>query len=330
MPKMQPAEMTLTFPITEVIGSVAERNKTIDLGQCTSIANRRFMRQGFEWAVAGFSLHTSGLASTSGSVSISKLPSTWICSGAWEKMMRHWLKQQNEAVDDAGVQSAVAKYRDFKIFMDKTHVDEGVAANFLPYTRTNDGTGWIQYSTGEWNASLIVIPNEGGTPGNTQQYTVHMIGDDDPAPNASKGMIKAYQESRGVPQSPDPATQPDPLTETNVFAQMFDDGGNNEEILNNAIDRNDNLPYNQLEYPGGKTNVNGLVFHDQMSITSTTVSARTSAAGGTFPCGLIRLNVDPGLGPVSVEGELVPTAWISVHLVPGKHRGYLAESMVEM
>jgi hypothetical protein len=327
---MQPAEMTLTFPITEVIDSVGARNKTIDLGQCVSIVNRRFYRQGLEWAVAGFSLHTSGLTTTSVSVSISKLPSTWVVSGAWEKMMRHWLKQQNEAVEDAGVQSAVARYRDFKIHMDKTHVDDGFAANFLPYTRSNDGAGWIQYLPGEWNNSLIVIPNESGVAGNTQEFNVHMIGDNDPAPAQSKGIIKAYMDSRGVPHSPDPSTQPSPITETNVFSQMFDDGQNNEEILDNAIDRNDNLPYNQLEYPGGAGNANGLLFHDQMSITATTVSARTSASGGTFPCGLIRLNVDPGLGPVTVSGELVPTAWISVHLVPGKNRGYLADNMTDM
>ena len=320
MPKTQPAEMTLTFPIFTVGTNTM---KTVDLSQCVSIVNRRFYRQGLEWAVAGFSLHaTSG----SGSVSISKLPSTWVVSGAWEKMMRHWLKQQNEAVEEGGLQSAVARYRDFKIYMDKTHVDDGFGDNYLPYSRDNGGTGWTQYLPGEWNNSLIVIPNESGVSGNTQEFSVHMIGDNDPAPSQSKGIIKAYMDSRGVPQSPDPATQPNPIPETNIFAQMFDDGQNKEEILDNAIDRNDNLPYDQLEYPGGAGNANGLIFHDQMTISTTTVSGRTSAAGGTFPCGLIRFRVDPGLA--AQQGE--PVAWINVHLVPGNHRGYLAEPMTEM
>jgi hypothetical protein len=316
--KVQPSEMALTFPITTVGTNTM---KTIDLSQCASIVNRRFYRQGLNWAVAGFSLHaTAG----TGSISISRLPQSWVVSNSWEKTMRTWLKQQDEAIEDAGMESAVARFRDFKIFMDKTHVDDGVGDNYIPYVRNNAGTGWTQYPTGEWNASLVVIPNEGGTPGNTVEYTIHMIGDDDPAPNASKGMIKAYQNSRGVPQSPDPATPP--AIADNLFTQMFDVGVDNAEVIENAVDRNDNLPYSQMEYPGGDLNADGLIFHDQLTVSTTTVSGKTTCGGGTFPCGLIRLRVDPGLA----QQDETPVAWLTVHMVPGNHRGYMAESMVEM
>ena len=325
-PKTQPSEMTLTFPIG-LIGSSTGLDTTIDLSQCASIVNRRFYRQGLNWAVSGFTLHSQSPAL--GSVMIKRLPQTWVVSGSWEKTMRTWLRQQNEAIDEAGMESAVARYRDFKIHMDKTHVDSGFANNFIPSFRTGGVTdSWQFYQQGEWNNSLVVVPNQGGVSGNTQEYSLHMVGDDDPAPAQSKGIILAYQGSRGTPQSPDPATPPN--VEDNLFTEMFDVGMNNEEIVDNAVDRNDDLPYPQFEYPGGDLNANGLIFHDNLTITGTTVSGKTSCGGATFPCGLIRLNIDQGLQALEVGGEIRPTTWLQVHLVPGNHRGYMAESMVEM
>ena len=178
---IDPSEMTLNFPILSIDEST--RMKTIDLSQCASIANRRFYRQGLNWAVAGFTLHTAG--SKQGSIGITRLPSTWVCSQGWEKTMRIWLRQHNEAIDEAGMQSAVARFRDFKIHMDKTHVDSTFSSNFLPYVRTNSGLAWQQMIPGEWNNSLVVVPNQGGTAGNTQEYSLHMIGDDDGAPSRS-------------------------------------------------------------------------------------------------------------------------------------------------
>ena len=317
--KLEPAEMTLTFPIGTI--TPGDTMKTIDLSQCASIVNRRFYRQGLNWAVAGFSLHA---VTGAGTIQISRLPQTWVTSGAWEKTMRIWLRQQNEAIDEAGMESAVARFRDFKVHMDKTHVDGTFANNFLPYVRDNPGTGWEQYLPGEWNNSLVVVPNQGGVSGNTQEYSLNMIGDDDAAPQQSKGVIKAYMESRAVPFSPDPETPP--AAEDNLFTEMFDVGMNNEDIVDNAIDRNDNLPYAQMEYPGSELNANGLAFHDALSITATTVSGKTSCGGTTFPCGLIRLRIDSSLSQVGDE----PIAWLQVHLVPGPHRGYMAESMVDM
>jgi len=56
--KIQPAMMTMRFSITVPPG-IAARNY-IDLSQSASILNRRFYRQGLNWAVAGFKLVTSG------------------------------------------------------------------------------------------------------------------------------------------------------------------------------------------------------------------------------------------------------------------------------
>lgn len=320
--KMQPAEMTLTFPIGALSADPGYTLATVDLSQCASIVNRRFYRQGLNWAVAGFTLHTANSAAQ-GTVDISRLPSTWVVSAAWEKTMRMWLKQQNEAIEDAGLESAIARFRDFKIHMDTTHAKSEFVNNYIPYVRTNDGASWQPYLTGEWEESRIVLPNSGGS-----QFSLHMIGANNGVPNQSKGMIKAYEESRAVPHSPDPDVPPG--AGTGLFVEMFDDGDNNTAVTNNATGTNDELPYSQFEYPGNENNADGLVFHDTLALTTTSVSGKTKCAGSMFPAGLIRFRIDNELRALTELGQRLPVAWIQIHLVPGSHRGYMAQTMLEM
>ncbi len=312
--KIQPAVMTISCS-TPNVAAGATGSFTFDLSQMASLVNRRFYRQGLNWAVAGFKMITT----QHGVLTTKKLPNTWVTSNAWEKGMRTWKRQQDEAIDEAGLESAVARFRDFKIHMDKTHVDATFAANLPPL----DGQLPVAapYALGEWNSSIVVIPNDGGVAGNTQEFTVHMVGDDDPAPAQSKGLIKAYSESRSFPQSPDPVTPPG--AETSLFVEMFDTGMNQEEIVDNAIDRNDNLPYPQVDYPGGDTQAPALQVHDASFITATTLSGTTRVKGGNFPCGLVRLDY-------TNTGDGVSNVVIQIDLVPGHHRGYLAEPMTEM
>ena len=131
--KMEPAVTTMSFA-TATVAPNSTQSFFIDLSQCASILNRRFYRQGLNWAVSGFKLTTQA---TQGAVTIRKASDTWVTSGAWEKTMRHWLKQQNEAIDDAGAESAVARYRDYKIHLDDEHVTATFANNLLPI----DGNG---------------------------------------------------------------------------------------------------------------------------------------------------------------------------------------------
>jgi len=306
--RIQPAVMTLTLQLP-----TGAALSTIDLSQVASLMNRRFYRQGLNWAVAGFKVVTQG--ATTGGITIAKLPNTWVTSNAWEKGMRTWLRQQNEAVDEAGLQSAVARFRDFKIHMDATHVNNGFSTNLIPI----DFAG-APYAQGEWNESLVVIPNSGGVVGNTQEFKLHMVGDDDPAPEQSKSLTRAYSESRSVPQSPDPATLPG--AEDSLYVEMFDTGLNQEEIVDNAIDRNDNLPYPQLDYPGGHIQAPTVQLHDSTIVTGTTIGGSTRLKGGNFPCGLIRIASN------LTAGEQVPL--LLIDLVPGDHRGYLCEPMTEM
>ena len=118
--KIQPAVKTMAFNLPIFASS------TVDLSQCASILNRRFYRQGLNWAVAGFTFFTTG----NGSIDIAKIPDTWVASNAWMKGFAAWNELNDRAL--AEVESIKPKFTDFKVFMDETHHANGVADNVLP------------------------------------------------------------------------------------------------------------------------------------------------------------------------------------------------------
>lgn len=279
----------------------------LDLSATASILNRRFYRQGLQWAVSGFTLIVP--ADATGSIVMKKLPTNWVVSNAWEKGMRAWMKQQNEALDAADQQSVKARFNDFKIYADTDHSGTAAPHFLLPV----DGDGNAFKAPQEWLHSEVVVPNDGGVPGDTKEYKLHMMGDD----GSSKSLIKAYADSRAVPQSPDPSTPGN--ASTGLYTNMFNVGQNDTEVMANAEFRNDELPYDQDEYPGSKNNGAGLELVDTVTFaTAITQPGKYHLNGGTFPCGLVKIN------------NTGSTVDLLVHLVPGSHRGYLAESMVDM
>lgn len=303
--KLEPSVMTMTFATPDTVGG----DYTLDLSQCASILNRRAYRQGIQWVVESFKF----VSTSTGAVTIGKLPTNWVVGGAWNKAQRAWLRQQNEALENLD-DPAPARFRDFKIFMDATHAEAGVLGNLLPRDYQAN-----TFDVGEWQESQIVIPND-GAPGVTNEYILHMVG---ASSGNSKGLIVNYANSRNTPQSPDPV-HPTPL-DNNIYNSMFDVGFNNDEVINNATDRNDDLPYNQDTYPGEVGNGPGLEYHDFIQIyqngTGTDNVGIQRGKGGVFPCGLVRFNWTP-----AASANLV----IQVNLVPGSHRGYLCEPMQEM
>lgn len=330
MPKMEPAPLTFNIPLPTV---TTNRTKYIDLSQIASILNRRAYRQGLQWAVQGFTLHTFAGA---GTMDIHRIPQTWSASGGWMKTMSAWNRQQMEAIEKAGAESAVARFRDFKIFADEKHVANGFGDNLLPGVKDANALtpGWIIAKPGEWEASQIILPNAGLDPASgartePRENYLHMTGANEFVVGAdvSRGIIEGYADSRAFPQSPDPVS-PVISSGNNWLRAMFDVGNDNEEITENATDKNDDLPYNQIDYPGGQNQLQGMDFHDTINITSTTVSGKSSAKGGVFPCGLIRLKYSSTLGADPTTG--VYQSVLQIHLVPGGRRGYLTERMQEM
>ena len=296
----------------------------VDIAQCLSILNRKFYRQGMQYAVENLEMNSDGVAVTS----VSRLPDTWVVANAWEKCMRAWLAQQNEAAEEAGLESTIARYRDFKIYMDTTHTAGGGMENNAVPLGTPDLTALPAAARYNWEESQIVIPND-GAPGNTTERTFHMIGAN--VGSSSAGMIEAYAESRARPQSEDPSIVD--VAFGGILGQMRDVGDDDQDTITNFQDHNSNPPYvigipdsTEQFYPGGG---NWAVVPSPHLETIMTVR-NTAPSGGTFAttfapgfvagCGLLKLSV------TFPEGG-TPFVYFKVGVAAGNYKGVAARSM---
>ena len=313
----------------------------VGLSNATSRLNRRFMRQGLNWAVANVKVTSlPALDNVVGTQCyVSSIPHTWVTANAWMKSFSMWKKQQDEAVDAAGAESIVARFRDFKIVMDGT---QGLNETGL-LTPVGIGPGDFVGPAGsgplevyssakaseEWLSSQIVIPNHDvdqvtGIALPAEEVYLQMLGGvagltpgDDRV-----GMIMGYAQSRSRPQSPEPIG---PAANLGWMSEMFDVGADSSVVLDNAEFRNNELPYDADEYPGTGFNMQIPEVQGYSHNQSTTGINTFNTGPFTAPCGLIRFDFKNQ----NTEGTLPQYNYITVTLVPGTHRGYLAETMEE-
>ena len=321
--KLQPAVKTLAFNMPIFA------NNYIDLSQCASLVNRRFYRQGLNWAVAGFTFFTAG----TGSIQISKIPDTWVASNAWHKGFAAWQKMNNEALDETD--SVRPKFLDFKVFMDELHHTAGVIGNLLPV----DASGNVAVA-GEWEYSEIVVPFGPASPGNTANFAIKWTGANyNGAVDPVVSLIEGYASSRALPQQYDPntpndAADADGSTPENWLGALQNEGTDqHSEVLADMITENNQAPYPfegdgssiDTQYPGGANQLPGLEVHDTLLVTSTTVGGKTTSSGSNFQGGLIRIDTN-------VNAPISETSGVSclVHLVAGPHRGYMCQKMQDV
>lgn len=316
--KIQPSVLTLTCLTDAAQGTIEPVTDPLfpttlfyyaDLSKMTSEVNRRFYRQGLNWAVSHIEILTSG----EGNIQVNKLPQTWVMSNAWEKGFRAWQRQQREALQNGDQESVKAKFNDFKIYMNARHHGGKGDGELKP---TDSEGNYVK--DGEWEHSQVVIPNY-GSPGNNYEPYFVAVGDNVPGTGGAISLVKAYENSRSTPQSPDPNTIPGITNTENIYSALFDVGDNNLDVMANVVGKNNDLPYDQDEYPGGDSNFSGLEIHSIHPVTTTTIGGSTTIPGSNFPCGLIEFGIISDAPPI-----------IKIHLVPGSHRGYLAEPMTEM
>jgi hypothetical protein len=321
--------MTLYVPTNSVGGLTPAITEYLDLSQIASIVNRRFYRQGLNWAVAGIKvLNQVGFI---GSITVAKLPNTWVMANAWEKGMRAWLKLSREAFQEA--QSTPGRFLDFKIYADDSHHGQGFGNNLLPDSLTTT------FDAGQWIPSEIVTAQPSGTPVNQTEYEIVAVGGNYPGLGASGrnavSLIEGYANSRALPYAEDPnvpndATDVAGVTPENWLSSMFDDGTQQTDIVITNEIQYDQPPYpfegdgtnTDTMYPNGANQGTGLQIHDTSFITGTTIGGQTRLKGGNFPCGLIRFDI-------TNSGE-TSNLILQIDLVPGQHRGYLCEPMTEM
>jgi hypothetical protein len=328
--KIEPAVLTIPFVLPD-----GPATSTIDLSQVASLVNRRFYRQGINWAVAGFKVISPGNAI--GSMSIAQLPNTWVLANSWEKGMRTWSKMNREALSETS--SIKPKFLDFKIYADSTHHTAGYGANLLPI----DFAG-VPVTIGEWESAKVFVPeayNLVPGAGTDTMNTLEMIavGASYPGAGASGfdavGLIEGYAASRALPSiladpnTPDDAADVSGPTPENWLAAIFNEGTTQDaDVIDELTNAQNQPPYpyegdginTDTMYPGGANQLATLQYHDSAIISATTIGGVTTLKGGNFPCGLIRI-----ASVIDTPGTI-----LQVNLVPGNHRGYLCESMTEM
>ncbi len=307
--KIQPAVKTLQF-------TVPAGDHYVDISQCVSLANRRFYRQGLNWAVAGFTFFTG--AAASGSIGISKIPDTWVATNAWTKGFSIWRKQINESKAELG-DNFEGKFSDFKVYMDTGHQQSGVASNLIPLDTQNPPQ---PYTTGEWDMSQIVIAASDSS--GVTEYDLIWTGDNT---TPAKSLIQGYADSRSLPYETDPNV-PDAAS-LNWMTATFNEGTLvDNAVINNLEQHNDQAPYpyeddgtsTVTQYPGGASQAPGLAAHMTALVSSTTIGGRTNIEGGNFQGGLVKITNNTG------DSEMT----MFLHLVPGPHRGYMCQKMQDV
>jgi hypothetical protein len=301
--------------------------------------NRRFYRQGIQWAVSNIRLSTTAVqsgvpypAAQSGKITVSKLPTTWVMSNSWEKSFRAFQKMNREALQEA--ESVSPKFLDFKIYADAEHFTEGFGNNLLPVDSSD-----TEAIPGNWQSSKIVVPFGPASPGNTVEFELMAVGANYAGAGAPVvSLIEGYASSRALPNVVDPNTPADAddadgSTPENWLTAMFNDGVDQDsEVIENMITEQTRSPYPyegdsiniDTMYPGGANQLSALQIHSRELMTGTTVGNQTYLKGGSFPCGLIKIEIENYDGNYEMQPELV------IDLVPGTHRGYLCEPMTEM
>ncbi len=334
--KIEPAELTinLNLPAHGAQGS----SRFIDLSQISCLLNRRFYRQGLNWAVSGFTLHN--LTGSAGSLQISKLPSTWTMFNAWKKGLDTWTTMNDDALEHS--ESLRPRFLDFKIHADVSHQSLGFGENLLPFVN-NALTGAVEEAvSGEWESSKIFIPIAvGAAEGATVENEIIAVGASYPGAAQVVSLVEGYAASRLLPNILDPNTpgdadDTDNVTPENWMVAVFNEGTEQtSDVIAELTTENNVAPYPfeggpnpatpgvphpDTMYPGGANQLGAMILHDQLNVTTTTVSNRVSGKGGMFPCGLIRIKFD----------DTFANNLLQIHLVPGSHRGLLAGPMTEM
>jgi hypothetical protein len=337
--KVQTAEKTWVFDLSEDGESVVNRIKYLDCAQVHSLVNRVSARQGYEYVVQ--SIEIGCQSGGAFSAAIYRLPEHWACINAWEKTMRIWKEQQDDVMAEAGLESTIGRYRDFKIHFDAGHVTAGFSANLIPNGfAITDAAGTNE--SYEWFTSEVVIPND-GAPGNTTERKLHMLGGDNGS--NSSGMIKAYAESRARPQQTDPNIVDVPTG--GLFGLMRDVGDDDNVIVTNTQDANDVPPYllgldgAEEYYPGGgfqgigPFDASGIqhpgTLIDVLSVNSSQNYNTDTCPGFVAPCGLIKIEYR-ATGVLPASPALLnyqPAFWMKVVMAPGHYKGLLAQSMQE-
>lgn len=318
-------EVVLTYRLGQNGQFLGTRNfgrTYIDLAKDLSKVNRKLFRQGMCYYVSSQQI-TSPEADpgnfTTGSLQVNTLPNTWVIANSWVRAFAAWSQMRKQVLEDNP--SIKARWSDFKVFFNLdmwSHIDGGFA---FPSPITNLFGAANEFTADEWAYSQFTQPDH-TTGGTANDYTGHMLGANHGSAlpytwqnMMSAGLVQAYQDGRSLVQPKDmPANIGD-----GMYANLFDLGGQEEDLIQDISEENDLPPYDQ-------DNLQNINLTDPDGVPAAFMSIQSGipvAQGGPMvvPLGLLRLQ-----WAVSSDQEGDQFGYM-VTLTPGKYHGVHAESM---
>lgn len=235
-----PTTRTMRYEVTNSSEAGTETSHFVDLARDLSAMNRRLYRAGMVYHVKKITVVSRNTPNGGNFVSVSAAPNTWVAHAAWKRGKTMWEKMGREA----GMTSSMkATWRDFKVYLSDDH---RTAGNETPKDNGGNNVG-----ISEWNYTTFVTPDGTST---SDQFLAHLLGPDNGSAGSrlSVGLIKSYASTRPrvmqTPQIDTAAASDDPLL------NLFDDGTQNDEVIEQQLDENDLPPYGVDVYHGGGSN----------------------------------------------------------------------------
>ena len=287
-----------------------ETSHYIDLARDLSAINRRLYRQGRSYHVKRVSIVSSNTIAgpgNAGRVTFSTIPTSWTAANAWKRGFEAWRKMQKKALEASGLK-ITPTWNDFKVYLSYDMV-----SGTKPVPLDNGGNA---LSLGEWSYSTYKSPD--GTTG-ADSMVAHMLGAHNGTPGSgamgSIGLIQSYGDSRATVNNDSPTVQSD--ADDDPLVNLFDDGTVVDEVISDMRTKNEDAPYDIVNYAGDGANHSKPVVVQQTTLGA---DGRASVGGFTAMCGLIEVEITT---PVASDpGDAYS---VLIELAPGSYRGIAAD-----
>ena len=318
-----PAVRYLRYNLTNSESPGVETSHFIDLARDLSAINRRLYRQGRDYHVKRVSIvssntiaatgwidydslpGTDNITQNAGRITVSTLPDSWTVRNAWKRGFDAWNRMNKRVLGGSKDQGSIKpKYHDFKI--------RGIGSYApSPTYAVPVDNGSNALVLGEWTYSELVSPD--GTTG-ADPMLMHMLGSHvgGPGVRTSISLVQSYANSRATVDVNEPNMSP--VDSDDPIMNLFDDGTVIDEVVDNLLTHNEDMPYDNIDYPGEGSNMpQPLVVHQ----TTLGADGRSTVGGFNAICGLLEFEITSPL-PGDVYSVLV-------ELAPGNYRGIAAD-----
>ena len=319
MAKQTPAVRHLRYLLTHN-GENSEDSHYIDLAKHLSEINRRLYEQGKVYHVAGVTVHTTSQTY----VKFCVCPDTWVSRAAWNRGKKAWKEMRRQALIGAGGTRKEATWADFKVRISEAHRVESDASDIPKPVDSGDN----ELEEGEWIYSVYSSPDGTTT---VDEYEAHLCGNHSGSAGSwtSVGLIKSFGEIRTtVNRLESPAADSD--GDDDPLANLFDDGTQDDEILQNIDDHGNAPPYHMgaNDADMGESYVGSSSNFPNPIVVGTTATSYVAPAGGkslgyigpfSALCGLVEIETLSTLPSDTIE--------VLFELMPGNYKGVAASTI---